>query len=185
MGTANAAVLKTEGLDLQIDYNLELSELGLGGNSGNLSVFFLGTHVIDNTFISDEVSAPLQCSGNFGNNCGQPDPEWRSNTRITWSKGPVSISSRWRYIGATNDDRIENDGADPTSLARPRIDAKHYFDLSFTYQYSEHFTFYGGIDNVFNNLPAILGDVNEQSNTFPRTFPTLGSRFFVGGTARF
>jgi outer membrane receptor protein involved in Fe transport len=182
---ANAAVLSTEGFDLQIDYNLELSEFGRGDGSGSLSVFFLGTHVIDSTFISDAVSAPLQCAGNFGANCGQPDPHWRSSTRVTWSKGPVAISSRWRYIGATNDDDIENIGADPTTLARPTIDAKHYFDLSFTYQYNEHFTIFGGIDNVFSNLPPILGTNQEQANTFPRTFPTLGSRFFIGGTARF
>ena len=70
-------------------------------------------------------------------------------------------------------------------MARPRIDAKHYFDLSFTYQYNEHFTIFGGIDNVFSNLPAILGTNQEAANTFPRTYPTLGSRFFIGGTARF
>ena len=185
LANANAAVLSTEGFDIQIDYNLELSEFGLGDGSGNLSVFFLGTHVIDTTFISDEVSDPLQCAGNFGANCGQPDPHWRSSTRVTWSKGAVAVSGRWRYIGATNDDDIENLGADATTLARPRIDAKHYFDLSFTYQYNEHFTIFGGIDNVFSNLPPILGTNQEQANTFGRTYPTLGARFFVGGTARF
>lgn len=187
---ANPGVLSTEGLDLQISYNVELSEFGLGRNLGNLGIFFLGTHVIDNRSIATEFSDPLRCDGNFGEgfsafSCGQPDPQWRSNTRVTWSKGPVSISSRWRYIGATNQSGIENRDLDPALLARPRIDAKHYFDLSFTFQFNEHFTIFGGIDNVFNNLPPILGSDQEQSNTFPSTYPTLGSRFFMGGTANF
>lgn len=188
LSNANSAILGTEGFDLQVDYNLELSTFGLGDNSGNLSIFFLGTHVTENVFISDEISSPVECSGAFGNNCGQPDPEWRSNTRVTWSKGPVAISTRWRYIGATKEDRIVNDETGDlvvADFARGRIDAKHYFDLSFTYQYNEHFSFFGGIDNIFSNLPAIIGSSQEAANTFPRTFPTLGSRFFIGGTARF
>lgn len=186
---ANSAVIGTEGFDLQIDYNLDLAEVGLGDNAGNLGIFFLGTHVTENVFISDEVSSPVECAGAFGSNCGQPDPKWRGNTRVTWTKGPLSISGRWRYIGSTTDDRIVNadpvGSVDPAGLARAKIDAKHYFDLSFTYQLNENFTIFGGADNLFSNLPAILGTTQEQGNTFPRTFPTLGTRFFIGGTARF
>ncbi len=82
-------------------------------------------------------------------------------------------------------ERRGDTGASPDSLAVPGIDAQHYLDLSFTYNMLENLEVFGGINNVTDNGPPIVGDSALQANTFPSTFAVLGPEIFFGAVVRF
>ena len=51
---------------------------------------------------------------------------------------------------------------------------------------TESVTILGGIDNLLDADVPILGDCcNEQANTWPGTYETLGRQFFFGAKLRF
>ncbi len=172
----NLLNLKTKGIDLQIDYVLDMANIGLEQVGGTLSFTFAGTYVINNSFQTIITTPRKDCAGFFGPTCGEPDPQWRHTMRTTYSNGPAQVSLRWRYIGSVDD----FDGGFPNSVG-----SENYFDLSFTYQFTEYLTVYGGVDNLSGNKPPLIGDSNEQSNTYPSTYDVLGRRFFIGATASF
>jgi outer membrane receptor protein involved in Fe transport len=169
----NAASLETEGVDLQMTYNIDLL-----GNS-NLAFSLLGTYVIKNDY-TPIVILPIvnECAGAFGRNCGDPDPEWRHNFRTTWTTGPFTASAMWRHLGsATDDDKT-------VTYYREKFDAIDYFDLAFGYEFGDHVSANLGIDNVADKEPQLgastqqLGNV-QQSNTYPATYDVLGRYWWM------
>lgn len=183
----NIAALETEGVDVAANYRIPL-EFGLWGssNSSSLSFQYRSTFLID----FDEtptVGLPNvnDCEGTFGNTCGDPRPEYQHNLRTTWESGPATLSLLWRYLGESEDDRLKNADATAASLAVPEIDAKSYFDLSGSWQFSEEFRVNAGIRNLFDTDPDPVGDVQEQANTFPEMYDVIGRRYFVSASYTF
>lgn len=164
----NAAKLETEGVDLQMTYNLDLL-----GNS-NLAFSLLGTYVLKNDY-TPIVGLPIvnECAGAFGRSCGEPDPEWRHNFRTTWTTGPFTASVMWRHLGEVTDD-------DPGyTYYREKFDAIDYFDLALGFDFNESVKLTVGVDNAMDKEPQLgastqqLGNV-QQSNTYPATYDVLG-----------
>jgi len=42
-----------------------------------------------------------------------------------------------------------------------------------------------GVDNLLDTDPPILGDNQEQANTWPATYDVFGRTFYFKGTAQF
>lgn len=183
----NIAALETEGVDVAANYRMPL-EFGLrGGNdSSNLSFQYRATFLskFDST---PTVGLPLvnNCEGTFGNTCGTPRSEYQHNLRTTWQSGPATLSLLWRYLGETDDDRLKNADVDAASLAVPKIDAINYFDLAGSWQFNEQFRLNVGIRNLFDQEPDPVGDVQQQSNTFPEMFDVFGRRYFMSASYKF
>lgn len=177
----NVGLLKTSGIDFQVDYNVPL----LGGDLG---FFFLATYLdkYRNTPVALLPEREFIVEGTYGL------PEYRHNFRATYSRGPVLASVRWRYEGKQQDSRILNTfqgntrvGEDPARLVQPSIGAWNYFDLALSADIDERFTINAGVNNVFDKQPPILGSQAEQANTLPSFFDVLGRDFFVGVNMRF
>ena len=164
----NAASLETEGVDVQLGYNIDLL------SSSNLSFSLLGTYVLKNDY-TPIVGLPLvnECAGAFGRSCGNPDPEWRHNFRTTWTTGPLSASVMWRHLGSVTDD-------DPVTLYyREKFDSIDYFDLAFGFDFNGHVKVNFGVDNVADKEPQLgastqQGGNVQQSNTYPSVYDVLG-----------
>ena len=178
-GNANLAQFDTKGIDFQADYSTPLS-FGLMGGRSKLSFYFLGNYTKKNsTTPVVGVDNVIECAGKFGNLCGQPTPKFKTTTRVSWLDGPLTSSLRWRHLNAVRDD-------DPgTDYVVERLPAYNLFDLAFSMNVTDHATFNVGINNLFNKKPPILGDQQEQANTFPSTYDVLGRDFFVSTQFRF
>ena len=50
---------------------------------------------------------------------------------------------------------------------------------------AKRFTWNIGMNNMFNKKPPVLGDNQEQSNTYPSTYDVYGRTFFTGITVDF
>jgi iron complex outermembrane recepter protein len=181
IGDANVGKLETSGIDLQVDYSFPL----LGGD---VSLFYLGTYV-DKFRNTPNLLFPTRINiveGSFGN------PEYRHNVRVSYEKGPVLASVRWRHEGGTQDGRILNTFVgttrsvqDPATLPTPFIESYNYFDLALSLDVSEQLQLNAGVNNLFDKQPPILGTAQEQANTLPSFFDVLGRDFFVGVNFRF
>ncbi len=112
----------------------------------------------------------------------------------------MTVSTRWRHLSAVDD----ADDAVDYSLwnGSERIPAYDLIDLTLAYDYDERITLTVGVDNLFDTLPqtptfdedgyvtstnngTLLGDNQEQSNTYPSTYEVLGREFFVSAVVRF
>jgi outer membrane receptor protein involved in Fe transport len=175
----NVGKLETSGIDFQVDYTLPLF-------NGELGLFYLGTF-LDKFRNTPVTLLPLReniTEGTFGL------PEYRHNMRVTYTQGPALVSLRWRYEGPTEDFRVRNtfDGNNRVpnaALPRPNIGAWNYFDLSLSADVGENLTITGGVNNLFDKQPPVLGAQAEQANTRPSFFDVLGRDFFIGASFRF
>jgi len=181
IGSANVGKLETSGIDLQVDYSFPLM-------GGDVSLFYLGTYV-DKFRNTPNLLFPTRINiieGSFGN------PEYRHNVRVSYAKGPLLASVRWRHEGGTQDSRINNtfvgttrNVQDPATLPTPFIESYNYFDLALSADISETLQLNAGVNNLFDKQPPILGAAQEQANTLPSFFDVLGRDFFVGVNFRF
>jgi outer membrane receptor protein involved in Fe transport len=188
---ANISTLKTAGVDLQIDY-MKNVDFGLLSDRSKLSLFFLGSWVTksDYTAMNELPDNVIHCAGTFGTTCsavfGDPVPEFRFTSRLSWADGPLTTSIRLRHIGESENDKIANGIADASTITLDRLKAKNYVDLTLAYDLTDKISLTAGMNNVFNVKPQIIDDDNdEQSSTYPSTYNPLGRDFFISASVSF
>ncbi|MEM8981688.1 MAG: TonB-dependent receptor [Pseudomonadota bacterium] len=170
--TQNVAVQTLNGFDLLGSYDTELF-------GGDLRINYVGTFTEENDFVAFAGDDPIECAGKFGNLCGEPIPEYKHRMAFNWTKDDVTAQFVWRYVGETDDDD------DANLYAVETLDAESYLDAAVSYSLTENYSFTFGIDNVFDTDPPIIGDNQEQANTFPATYDVFGRTFFLRATAQF
>ncbi len=179
----NVGRLETSGIDLQVGYTFDLN-FGIGGSS-ELGVLFNATFLDDYklTPIAD-LNTVNDCTGAFGRTCGEPKSETKTNTQINWKSGDLTLGLRHRWGEETTLDEVVF-GQDAATKAVPVLKGDGYVDLSANYEYSEALSIWGGIINVFDEDPPLLGSRQTRANTSPDTFSPTGAEFFIGGAYRF
>ena len=194
LGGQNIAELVVSGIDVGASYNTTLP-FSVWGDTGEqrLNIGFLGTWTEESSFLAFPGADLVDCAGLFGTTCGNPTPEYKFTSRFSFIDGPVTTSIRWRYLSGTTDD---DDGVDYTQFnGIEEIEDYNLWDLAFAYDITEEFTFSFGVNNIFDTLPGspefngievsnrpnsfLLGDNQEQANTYPSTFDVLGRDFFA------
>ncbi|HEY4545677.1 MAG TPA: TonB-dependent receptor [Pedomonas sp.] len=176
---ANLGELKTSGVDFEARYFVNVP-FGVE-SEGRLDFRLTGTRLI-NWQLNTMASIPdlmIDCDGTFGLNCGDPMPKWRGSFRTTYSTGPFSASLAWKYVGKVNDDD------DTYDFAVEKVKSYSLFDLAFSYDVNETLSFTTGVNNLFDKKPPLMGDNNQQSNTYPSTYDVFGRQYFFSATARF
>ena len=181
---ANIGGLATSGFDISVSYTQDF-DFGFFGEGSDLAVTLRSTFLDDATIIPVSVlPKEVQCAGNFDGSgeCGTARNEVQVNTRITWTNGPLGLSVLWRFLSSADDERIENEGLDPSTLSVPEIDSINYVDLTATYYVNDLFSVNLGVKNIFDELPTFLGDTQEQANSFPELYDLIGPRWFLSAS---
>lgn len=179
----NTGRTRTTGYDLAISYQVGL------GNAGRLRLNANAT-IVDSFSRQGGVGLPVfECAGKYGAICNQIIPDLKTAARLSWDKGPVTTSVRWRHLGSTELDRIAF-GTDTNGRAPvPTLPARNYFDLDAAIQVNEGLSFNAGIANVLDEKPPVFGlDVGgfgASANTYPGTFDALGRSYRIAATVRF
>jgi outer membrane receptor protein involved in Fe transport len=70
------------------------------------------------------------------------------------------------------------------TLSNPKLAAQNYFDLSVDYNFGETVDLYGGINNIFDKDPPIVGAGQGYANTWPATYDYAGMTVFMGFTVK-
>ncbi|TNE42292.1 MAG: TonB-dependent receptor [Sphingomonadales bacterium] len=189
----NIGRLETSGIDFGLAWKKRLG-FGLAGGESMLTIDARGTWLESYSItpvqdLPDEVS---KCAGAFGLTCGDPHPRLKTVSRISWNSGPLTLKVQHRHLSAVTDDRIViprrlgMSGPSKADLAAPVMAARDYIDLSFSLDIpGRKMTLYGGVNNLFDLNPPIVGYSQQQANTYPSTYDALGAEFFVGAKVRF
>ena len=168
----NAATQTLTGIDFLGSYDFDL----MGGDA---RINYVGTLTDESDFTSFDGATPIECAGNFGALCGEPLPEYKHRMTFRWSGDKITGQLLWRMVGEVDDD-------DPgTTYTIESISAQHYFDASGTYRFNDNFALTIGIDNLADETPPILGDNQEQANTWPATYDVFGRTWFLRASADF
>ncbi len=179
----NVGGLSTSGIDLQVTYVWELG-FGIGGSS-DLSVAFNATFLDEFELIPiADLTTVNDCAGAFGRTCGEPKSDTKINTYIKWTSGDLTLGLRHRWLDNTTLDEVQF-GDDPASKAVPVLDSGSYLDLSVNYVVNDDLSVWGGIINVLDEDPPLLGSRQVRANTSPDTFSPTGMEFFIGGSYKF
>ena len=189
----NASELRSEGIDLAFDWRLDNDALALFDGDNGWGVSFVVTHYLEAGVRGSPLTPLFDCAGKFGAFCNNPGflgalPELRANTRISYFSGPLSVSLRWQHVGEMNSavsEFREASGGPPAVLAVERVGAVDYFDLTVDAVLDRTWSVRAGIVNLFDKSPPFLGSGNQDANTDPRTYDTLGRRYFLRITAGF
>jgi outer membrane receptor protein involved in Fe transport len=63
--------------------------------------------------------------------------------------------------------------------------SKSYIDLSASWDFSDRWQVYGGVQNLFNTSPPLLAGQAPGLNTDTATYDAIGRRYFLGATLRY
>ena len=179
---ANLGFLKVSGVDLGASYNTRIPfSLLTDTGEQRLNLFFQGTYTEKN----DTQSVPglpgtlIECAGRFGNDCGDPTPKYKWTSRASFIDGPLTTSVRWRHLSSARDD------SDTQVFSVERLNAYNLIDLSFAADLTDAFSLAIGVNNLFDKTPQLIGDNQQQANTYPSTYDVLGRDFFASAKVRF
>ncbi|TCM22434.1 TonB-dependent receptor-like protein [Novosphingobium sp. PhB165] len=175
----NSGGVKTDGIDFDARYTIPLA-FGVNDES-KLDLRFSGTRLMSWKFtpIATISDMSYDCAGKFGLLCGNVYAKWRLNSRVTWSTEGKTLSLAWRHLSPVKDDDVSTD------YSVEKIKAFDYFDLAASIDVAKQFTWSVGMNNMFNKKPPILGDNQEQANTYPSTYDVYGRTLFMNVTVDF
>ena len=201
LGAQNIATLAVSGVDLQATYSTTIPfSLMTDTGEQDFNLSFLGTWTEASNFEAFPGADILECAGKFGAECGEPTPSFKWTARASFVDGPLTTSIRWRHLSAVDDD---DDTVDYNAFnGSERIPAYDILDLTFSAEATENVTVTVGVNNIFDTLPqtptfdangivtsnnngTLLGDNQEQANTYPSTYEVLGRDFFVSALLKF
>jgi iron complex outermembrane recepter protein len=173
----NLGGLKTDGVDIQVNWKLTLEDVGLGS---------LGDEVFINSGISRTLAYKIQTLPGTRfqefvgtNTIGAPRPKWKALTTLGYRNGPGMLSLRWRYMDGMKD---------VTSVTTPLtpgigVEPYSYFDVVGSFEIREDWELRAGVTNVFDKgLPIVS---SSQTSTDTATFDAVGRSFYVGLRASF
>jgi iron complex outermembrane receptor protein len=189
----NTGGIKTSGIDLNANYSFAIGYAPFGGVSRiEASTGWSYTREYTFTPVQNLPQLKNYCVGSFGTTCGAPAPRWKGVARISWHTGQLVLSLHDRFTGAVTRDTYLlplRQGLTPPDLddvSAAKIKAQQYFDLSFTLHLPKQFEIHGGINNLFDKAPPLLGTAAPTwgVGTSPGTYELYGRSFFFGLTKR-
>lgn len=180
----NVGFQRSRGIDFSAAYNFDI------GTAGNVALALNMTRQLKSDLQFASFLPVNHCAGLVGNTCLRPDPKWRWTQSTTWSKGPWTLRLSWQHLGGLTQDTIAFGDATAADFVVPRIKSFDYFDLAGSVDITDNFSFRGGINNLFDKNPPLVGNdyggtTENSGNTYPATYDPLGRSFFVGATVRF
>lgn len=180
---ANVAELKVSGLDLQVDYAFELPNALAISNDATMDLNWNAGWIFDHAVTAVPGAPPLECAGKFGNSCtGTGIPaimDFKSTLSAVYSSGLFSGVFQWRVLGGLDLREGQTEFID-------HVSTESYFDLSLRFDLGERFEVYGGIKNLGDNQPPVMGfRLGGPPNTNTGVYDLIGRRYFIGARARF
>jgi outer membrane receptor protein involved in Fe transport len=165
----NLGGLRTSGIDAQIDWKIPI---GPGSLDINLLANFTNSYEVQLL----EGSAWQEFAGTIDGtqNGGIPLPDWKTLTSLTYRLSNFEGGVRWRHLPSMDD---------ITAVTRPASPAKgvpayDLFDATLAYRLNDGVLFRGGVNNIADKEPPIVGGTIGQ--TQPGTYDILGRYYYLG-----
>lgn len=194
----NFGIIKTSGYDLNVNYQMPMTQLGLDAKYGKLDLNFQYNQVQSNIFQATPASVNRNCLDYYSIACGAPNYKRKFNQRSTWNVGEFAFGYNWRYTSAVNIEPLSNIKIDPVTKvpgplylpAYSKIDAYNYVDLSAVWNFNKMIRLSLSVNNAFNKKPPVVGNTigtttTNSGNTFPQNYDAVGRYYNIGATFKF
>jgi iron complex outermembrane receptor protein len=188
--SSNLGRYSTSGVDIDVKYRLPLTAVGLSAAAGRVDLGLTASLLSKWEFQSLPTTAPIDCKGYYGLNCGNPYFKTRFTQRATWSGGPFSVGYQWRYF-----DKVEVEPVTITSTqqwlpAHRTIKAYSYVDLIGSYDITKNFRVSLTVNNAFDKEPPMIGNTiagtgPNSGNTLPQVYDAIGRYVSVNARMKF
>jgi len=188
---SNENSYETAGLDVELTYNTELSDV-INALRGNLNVSFLYTFLNEWEIIGQE-------DGDVDDRLGEvlyPEHRWIMTTEYTLDNLAITWRMRfWDDVKDSNTPELQNDNAaiqisggsiSGFAFAENDVESIFYHDLRVHYDVTEKVSLYLGIRNVFDEGPPkpLLTQFSNYGNTGINTaaeaYDVIGRRYYAG-----
>ncbi len=196
----NGGIIKTSGLDFQVDYGFDWNWMGLPDWMGGVQANLLLTHVLNYEQADRSELPPVDFTGTisyFGAGLGTSFPNWKGtfNTRFNLGKvgmmgyetEALSFGVRVRYIDAMENRQLRQYPGETflgiTSVGT-NVPATYYVDLDASWGITDNVELKVGVNNVADQQPRLYAP-NTQSGTDPSTYDVVGRRAFAQIKMRF
>jgi outer membrane receptor protein involved in Fe transport len=186
----NLAAVSAEGVDITLNYSFDLGDrLALSGDGAYVALQVLFNHAMETTSQAVQGAPVIDCAGYYGGACrisaplDQVAPRYRSSTRLSYYSGPLTVALNWRWLGELENHLDITCAEIPSNCYTSElgdIDDRNYFELSGRFAFGERGEVYGGVSNLFEEDPPLMGFGATQSNTAPQLYDVFGRRYFVG-----
>lgn len=193
IGLSNLGRLKTDGIDLVVNYTRDFGifglSLGFQGNWTNRNEF--------NANVNSPDSVNRDCVGLYSVNCASIQPEFSWSQRTTLTFDDIDFSLLWRHLDRVDYEFADTDPAFTGTIPNPAgtynfntIEPYDYFDLTVRFNATENFTFTVTVQNMFDKDPPLVGNTigstaYNSGNTYPSTYDAVGRRFAAAARVRF
>lgn len=173
----NTGLIETRGIDLSTNWVKDLP------SGGTLSINTMLTYLDSFKTQTTQVDDPVEWKGTLGNptNSGAGMYDYRLNTTFGYrfGGGNANIGLRWRYLPKVKNGAYvfdKNTNVFPT-------ESYNNFDLFAGVTINDRYELRGGIDNLFDVEPAVVGAMptdTNSSSTLTGYYDPLGRRMYVG-----
>ena len=188
----NSNTVKTDGIDLSINWKQSLKDWG------TLNTEFQWTHVFNySQTLGGTEFKYVGTAGNYDVSSGSGTPQDRWNLIMGWNRGPWNVTGTVRYVSGYDELPWSNEGAsapgDCLSVQFPDPNKCHVasfttLDLSAAYKGFKNWEIFGSVINVFNRIApfasaAAYGFVNYNYNY--ASSGATGTQFNLGARYTF
>jgi len=182
----NRGLLKTVGIDTQVNYSFELpGALAITDSYADLDINVIWTHVRENSTQGTPFSTVLECVGYFGWPCwdqgpGVTYPTDRVITNLSYSSGDLTANLTWRWIDKTDNAaplQSADFGVPDPVLAVPSVKARNYLDLGIGYRFSDNIEARLMISNLTDTQAPNMADATWDQNTDTAMFDIYGRSY--------
>jgi iron complex outermembrane recepter protein len=182
----NIGYVKTSGIDFTFDWHANVSDLGLAGAPGAVSVNLALSELQHYIVQVAPGDAPVDYKGSTGfdvNSGVQFD--WKSLLTLGYSVGPADVSLRWRFLP-----RVKNTAVVLSPTAKVFDTASNStLDLFGDWHVNDHVSVRVGIQNLGDTSPPRVGvtPTNSEAGLTDASgvYDELGRRFYAGVTGKF
>jgi outer membrane receptor protein involved in Fe transport len=166
----NLGGLETSGIDVQLGWSVDLTEVDLGKGR----VFFsTGVGYSKGFSVQTLPATPFQDYGGT-NTIGASYPEYKALTTLGYGIGGASVSVRWRYQDAMDD------VTSVTTPANPGVGVPAYnlYDLVGSYDFNDQWQLRAGITNLTDEDSVFVS--SSQTSTDTSVFDAVGRSYYLG-----
>jgi iron complex outermembrane receptor protein len=183
----NLGVIHTSGIDAQLDWSIPAPAFGGEEGTINANVVF---NYLNAYKVQNNPGGPVfDYAGSVGASPLTPpygsQYRWKLFSTFSYDFGPASLSMSWRHLPAT---RNYQKVTTPTSGVQ-KTGAYDLFTLNGRVKINKIFELRGGIENLFDRSPEVVGRnpgvTNAAGVTDVSNYDILGRRFYFGGSMKF
>lgn len=159
----------TEGIDIQLDYRLNLDELGLDGVlTINELYSIIDSYSVNGTDFAGTTSAAI----------GTAIFDWKSVLTVNYSLDEWTAFSRWSYVPELPETGFGTISG--FSGQTPIAPEASYVDVALRYQPTDWLSVTMTVNNVSDEeTPQTINGVFSQGNTDPQVYDVIGRSWFL------